>query len=127
MMWREDTIATVATPPGEGGIAVVRVSGPEARTIAARIFRPQKGGDPARFLGYSVHYGTYVEETTGEIADDGLLTVFLAPHSYTGEDTVELSCHGGRMTTARVLQLTLNAGARLAEPGEFTQRAFLNG
>jgi tRNA modification GTPase len=127
MMWREDTIAAVATPPGEGGIAVVRVSGPEARTIAARIFRPQKGGDPARFLGYSVHYGTYVEETTGEIADDGLLTVFLAPHSYTGEDTVELSCHGGRMTTARVLQLTLNAGARLAEPGEFTQRAFLNG
>jgi tRNA modification GTPase len=125
-MLKQDTIAAIATPPGEGGIAVVRVSGPEALGVAVRVFRPQKGGDPRRFPGYSVHYGAFVERT-GAVADDGLLTVFRAPHSYTGEDTVELSCHGGRATTARILQLTLDAGARLAEPGEFTLRAFLNG
>jgi tRNA modification GTPase len=126
-MLKTDTIAAVATPPGEGGIAVVRVSGPEARRIAARVFRPGRGGDPASFPGYSVHYGEFVDAAAGEVADDGLLTIFHAPHSYTGEDVIELACHGGRMTTARVLQLTLAAGARLAEPGEFTQRAFLNG
>ena len=124
---KEDTIAAVATPPGEGGIAIVRVSGPEARVVAARVFRPRRGGDPARFAGYTVHYGTFVDADSGEIVDDGLLTMFRAPHSYTGEDMIELACHGGRTTTASVLLLALAAGARLAEPGEFTQRAFLNG
>jgi tRNA modification GTPase len=126
-MFRSDTIAAIATPPGEGGIAVIRVSGKEARQIAARVFRPKRGGDPTRFPGYSVHYGDFWEAVSGEVADDGLLTVFLAPHSYTGEDTIELACHGGRATTARVLKLIIEAGARLAEPGEFTLRAFLNG
>jgi len=126
-MIRSDTIAAVATPPGESGIAIVRVSGPEARRVAARLFRPRSGGDPAAFPGYSVHYGDFTDPQTGEIADDGLLTTFRAPHSYTGEDTVEMACHGGRATTLRILQLALAAGARLAEPGEFTQRAFLNG
>src|SRR5579871_1876413 len=126
-MLKQDTIAAIATPPGEGGIAVVRVSGPEALRIAAQVFRPHKGGDPSRLPGYSVRYGAFVDPATAEVADDGLLTVFRAPHSYTGEDTIELSCHGGRTTTARVLKLALDAGARLAEPGEFTQRAFLNG
>ena len=112
-----DTIAAVATPPGEGGIAVVRVSGPQASAIAARVFRSHSGRNaPSR--GYTVHYGRFVDSVTGEVADDGLLTVFRAPHSYTGEDSVELSCHGGRATTARVLQLTLAAGARPAGPGE---------
>jgi tRNA modification GTPase len=119
-----DTIAAVATPPGEGGIAVIRVSGPRALDIGAQIFRGFHGiGDK----GYTVHYGRFIDAATGEVADDGLLTVFRAPHSYTGENCVELSCHGGRATTARVLRLTLDAGARLAEPGEFTLRAFLNG
>ena len=127
MIGKQDTIAAVATPPGEGGIAIVRVSGPGARQIATCLFQPQRGGDPAAFPGYSVHYGQFVEAGTDEVVDDGLLTVFQAPHSYTGEDTIELSCHGGRATTARVLQLALDAGARLADPGEFTQRAFLNG
>src|SRR5579871_5477879 len=126
-MRQEDTIAAVATPPGEGGIAIVRVSGPEARAVAGRLFRPQRGGDPRAFPGYSVHYGLFVDPQSNEAADDGLLLMFHAPHSYTGEDMVELSCHGGRTATAAVLRLALQAGARPAEPGEFTQRAFLNG
>lgn len=126
-MLRQDTIAAVATPPGEGGIAIVRVSGPRARQMAAQIFRPQRGGDPVAFPGYSVHYGAFVGAESGEVLDDGLLTVFHTPHSYTGEDVCELACHGGRATTTAVLRAALQAGARLAEPGEFTQRAFLNG
>ena len=121
------TIAAVATPPGEGGIAVVRVSGQDALAIAARIFRPARSGDAARYGGYTTHYGQFFDPQTGEVADDGLLTVFRGPRSYTGEDVVELSCHGGRVTTANVLRLALSAGARLAHPGEFTLRAFLNG
>lgn len=126
-MFKHDTITALATPPGEGGLAILRVSGPEARRIAARVFRPKQGGDPAQLAGYTIHYGAFFDSRTGEVADDGLLTMFRAPHSYTGEDVIELSCHGGRATTARLLQLLLDAGARLAEPGEFTQRAFLNG
>ncbi len=122
-----DTIAAVATPPGEGGIAVIRVSGQDALAVAGRVFRSRNAGDVALWAGYTVRYGQFVEAENGNVVDDGLLTVFRAPHSYTGEDTVELSCHGGRVTTARILQLTLQAGARLAEPGEFTQRAFVNG
>ena len=126
-MFKQDTIAAVATPPGEGGIAIIRVSGPQARTIAARIFRPRHPGNPERYDGFTVHYGRFAAPESREAADDGLLTMFQGPHSYTGEDTIELSCHGGRVTTAHVLQLALQAGARLAEPGEFTLRAFLNG
>ena len=128
MMQREqETIAAVATPPGEGGIAVIRVSGRDAVAVAARIFRPVHPGDVPRFGGYTTRYGAFCDPKTSEITDDGLLTVFRAPRSYTGEDTVELSCHGGRVTTAKVLRLALDAGARLAHPGEFTLRAFLNG
>jgi tRNA modification GTPase len=119
-----DTIAAVATPPGEGGIAIIRVSGPEALSVAAKVFRAVRDSS---VKGYTVRYGRFVDAETGEVADDGLLTLFRAPHSYTGEDSAELSCHGGRATTERVLRLTLDAGARLAGPGEFTQRAFLNG
>lgn len=126
-MLTQDTIAAIATPPGEGGIAVVRISGPEARTVAARLFRPNVPAAPAEYAGYTVHYGEFVDAETGVVVDDGLLTVFRAPHSYTGEDGAELSCHGGRVTSGRVLRLALDAGARIAEPGEFTQRAFLNG
>ncbi|MCW3096483.1 MAG: tRNA modification GTPase TrmE [Chthonomonadaceae bacterium] len=119
-----DTIAAVATPPGEGGIAIIRISGPEALSVAAKVFRAER---ESAVKGYTVRYGRFVDAGTGEVADDGLLTLFRAPHSYTGEDSAELSCHGGRATTERVLRLTLEAGARLAGPGEFTQRAFLNG
>ncbi len=126
-MLTSDTIAAIATPPGEGGIAIVRVSGPDALAVAACVFRPLRGGDPRTFPGYSVHYGRFTDDASGTDVDDGLLTVFRAPHSYTGEDGVELSCHGGAATTARLLRAALRAGARLAEPGEYTQRAFLNG
>ena len=126
-MFKQDTITAVATPPGEGGLAIIRVSGPDALRIAGLIFHSRAGSDASRYSGYTVHYGRFIDCVTGEVADDGLLTVFRGPHSYTGENTVEFSCHGGRATTARVLQLTLDAGARLADPGEFTQRAFLNG
>lgn len=122
-----ETIAAVATPPGEGGIAIVRASGPGAIALAARIFRPARPGDATRYAGYTAHYGYFFDVKTGESVDDGLLTVFRAPHSYTGENSVELSCHGGTVTTAKVLRLALEAGARLARPGEFTLRAFLNG
>ena len=123
----QETIAAVATPPGEGGVAVVRLSGRDALTIAARIFRPARPGDAAKYASHTAHYGQFYNAQTGEIADDGLLTLFRGPRSYTGEDVAELSCHGGRVTTASVLRLTLEAGARLATPGEFTLRAFLNG
>src|SRR5579871_6295218 len=102
-MFKQDTIAAISTPPGEGGIALIRISGPQALAIVGRVFKKQSGGDTTRLAGYSVHYGHYVDPE-GLIVDDGLLTVFRAPHSYTGEDTAELSCHGGRATTARVLQ-----------------------
>src|SRR5689334_3442872 len=127
-IFQQDTIAAIATSPGESGIAVIRLSGPDALTIAARLFRTRRGAsiDPTRLGGYTVHYGLFMD-SEGDSVDDGLLTVFRAPRSYTGEDTAELSCHGGRATTTAVLHLCLWAGARLAEPGEFTRRAFLNG
>jgi tRNA modification GTPase len=126
-MLTSDTIAAIATPPGEGGIAIIRISGPDALAIGARLFRRRGAAGPSTYPGYTVHYGRFEDGETGEVVDDGLLTVFRAPRSYTGEDTVELSCHGGGATTARLLRSALRAGARLAEPGEFTQRAFLNG
>jgi tRNA modification GTPase len=125
-MLQQDTIAAISTPPGEGGIAVIRVSGSEALAIASRLFHGRGGDDITSLPGYSVRYGEFID-AQGAVVDDGLLTLFRAPRSYTGEDTVELSCHGGGATTARVLQLALESGARPAEPGEFTLRAFLNG
>ena len=125
-MRNHDTIAAVATPPGEGGVAIIRVSGPNALAIAARVFRPKGGRAAKETLPNMARYGLFCD-VGGEAVDDGLCVTFHAPRSYTGEDTAELSCHGGRATTARVLQLALDAGARLAEPGEFTRRAFLNG
>lgn len=119
-----DTIAAIATPAGEGAIAIIRVSGPDAITVGVRAFRSRTPLSIAQ--GYSVHYGTIVEVNGAEI-DSGLVTVFRAPHSYTGEDSLEISCHGGIFVTNAVLSAVLSAGARLAEPGEFTRRAFLNG
>ena len=119
-----DTIAAIATPPGEGAIAVIRVSGPDAITIVARTFRSQVPLGAVE--GYTVHYGT-ITDPVGAVVDDGLVTVFRAPHSYTGEDSVELSCHGGVFVANAVLSSVISAGARPAQPGEFTRRAFLNG
>jgi tRNA modification GTPase len=122
-----DTIAGVATGPHESAIAIVRISGPDTAAVAARTFRPVSGENPADLAGYSVRYGHIIDPSTGGVTDDGLLTTFRAPHSYTGEDSAEISCHGGRVTVARVLSHVLAAGIRAADPGEFTLRAFVNG
>ena len=111
-MFKSDTIAAIGTPPGEGGIAIIRVSGPASLAIAGEVFRPMRAGDPCEYAGYTVHYGKIVESADGEVVDDGLVTVFRAPRSYTGEDSIEISCHGGFATTQRLLLSVLRAGAR---------------
>jgi len=131
MLRLDDTIAAIATPPGEGGIGIVRVSGLQALAIADRLFhrpaRRSKIQNPSSLPSHTLHYGLVRDPETGERVDDVLLLLFRAPRSYTGEDVAEFSCHGGPVTLGRVLALALRAGARMAEPGEFTQRAFLNG
>jgi tRNA modification GTPase len=123
-MAADDTIAAIATPLGDGGLGVVRLSGPAALAVAARLFRPSSALDVAAAPGHSVHHGWIRDEACA--VDEAVLTVFRAPRSHTGEDVAELSCHGGAWLLRRVLELCLAGGARLAEPGEFTRRAFLN-
>ncbi len=122
-----DTVAAVSTPYGRGGVAVIRLSGEDAVAIAARVFAPASGRALDAISPRVATYGTIRDPATGEVVDDGLATVFPAPHSFTGEHTVELSCHGGVLVTRRVLEVCLVAGARQALAGEFTRRAFLNG
>ena len=121
-----DLIAAVATPPGPGGVGIVRLSGPGAHRAAAQVFRPVQRGAltdaPDRLLVYGTVLGP-----EGEGIDSGLAFVSRAPHSYTGEDTAELQCHGSPVVLGLVLEALYQAGARPARPGEFTQRAFLNG
>ncbi len=123
----DDTIAALATPLGEAGLAVIRISGREALAIASRVFTPagRSSKGPADAPSHTVHYGHIVRE--GRRIDEVLLTVLRAPRTFTREDTVEISCHGGGVVTHQVLEAVLAGGARLALPGEFTQRAFLNG
>ena len=116
-----DTIAAVSTARGKGAVAIVRVSGTDALTVLGRIM----DRDVSSFAGYSVHYGMIVDE--GETVDEVLVNVYRAPKSFTGEDMVEIMCHGGVFVTNRVLGLCLSSGARMARNGEFTERAFLNG
>lgn len=123
-----DTIAAIATPPGVGGIGVVRVSGPDAFATALAIFRAAGSGDvdqppPSHLLTY----GHVVDPVSGEVIDEVLAAFMSAPRTYTREDVVELSAHGGPLVLRRILELTLAAGARMARPGEMTLRAFLNG
>lgn len=117
-----ETIAAVATPPGEGGVAIVRISGDSAVEVAAKIFL----GPVRSYKSHVMHFGKIVD-TTGEVVDEVLLVVMKAPNSYTGEETVEIHCHGGSLITRRVLQVVLDAGARAALPGEFTFKAYMNG
>jgi tRNA modification GTPase len=123
-IWPNDTIAAIATPPGEGAIAVIRVSGPDCFAIVDKVFRGNTRIVNAG--GYTVHYGKLVD-AEGNLIDYVLATVFREPHSYSGENSVEISCHGGLMLTRLVLGSILQAGARQADPGEFTKRAFLGG
>ncbi len=119
------TIVAISTPPGKGGVAVIRLVGEDAFSIAERVFIPRFGGSLSNHAPRTAVFGDILYD--GEKIDDGLATRFIAPHSYTGEDTVEVSCHGGVLVTRSVLEAFLSAGATLAEPGEFTRRAFLNG
>jgi len=121
MSFSSDTIAAIATPPGEGAIAMVRISGPDALFVVERIFKAAgKPSEPRRATFGKIHDGE-------EILDQVLLTTFRAPASFTGEDMAEITCHGGILLAARILEAVLRAGARAAEAGEFSQRAFFNG
>ncbi len=124
MKYLEDTIAAISTAIGEAGISVIRISGKDAIKIADKVFRGRKKLEEVKT--HTAHYGKIVD-ASGKVVDYVVATVFRAPHSYTGEDTVEISCHGGIFVTRKVLETILEAGARLAQPGEFTKRAFLNG
>lgn len=117
-----ETIAAIATPPGEGGVAIIRISGSQALDVAARVF----SGPVHQYRSHTAHFGQ-VHNASGEHLDDVLLLVMLGSRSYTGETTAEIHCHGGSLITRRVLESVLLAGARAALPGEFTFRAFLNG
>jgi len=121
------TIAALSTPAGEGGIGVIRLSGPEAIPIALRLFRRANGAPLADPEPFKLHYGHIHRPDTGEAVDEVLLSVMPAPRSYTREDVAEISAHGGAAPLHAILTLIIAEGARLAAPGEFTQRAFLNG
>jgi len=121
----KDTIAAISTPLGEGGISVIRVSGDDAVPLVERVFRSKTKLSAAQT--HTVHYGYIVEPATSERLEEVLVTIMKAPRSFTMEDVVEVSCHGGIVSVKRVLDLLLQQGIRLAEPGEFTKRAFLNG
>jgi len=123
-MHLDDTIVAVATPPGRGGIGVVRLSGAEATSIASPLLRLAHADElqPNR-----AHFGELIDPTTGDRIDEVVVTFFAKPHSYTTDDVVEISCHGSPVVLRHLVEMALSSGARLADPGEFTMRAFLNG
>lgn len=118
-----DTIVAISTPPGIGAIGVIRLSGPEAIAITNELFQ---GKNLQKVKSHTIHYGT-IKDTNDQIVDEVVISIFKGPNSYTGEDVIEISCHGSPYILQNVLQLCTEQGARLAQPGEFTQRAFLNG
>ncbi len=132
------TIAAIATPPGSGGIGIIKISGKRSLEIAAALFRKSKAGGPAQsakndvvknpgFLSHRLYHGHIVDPRNGNVVDEVLLSWMRAPHSYTGEDVVEINSHSGTLLMQHVLNLVLQQGAELAGPGEFSKRAFLNG
>ncbi len=118
------TIAAIATPPGKGGVAVIRISGDEALAVSEKIFVPRGKYSPKEKPRFQI-YGDILYQ--GEVIDDGLLTYFPGPNSYTGEDIIEISCHGGMLVSSMVLEAAFSSGAVIAAPGEFTKRAFVSG
>ncbi|CUH95772.1 tRNA modification GTPase MnmE [Propionispora sp. 2/2-37] len=126
-MFQEDTIAAVATAVGEGGIGIIRMSGIQALAIADNLFKGIRGKKVADIQSYQAAYGHIIDPASGQPVDEVLLLVMRAPNSYTKEDVVEIHCHGGPVPLKHILELAISGGARLAEPGEFTKRAFLNG
>ena len=126
----EDTIAAISTPIGQGGIGIVRLSGKNTLAICDELFVSKNKKKPSQFKSFSVHYGWAMKVQNGkdsEIIDEVLLTIMRAPKSYTKEDVAEISCHGGMVVVKKILERAIELGARLAEAGEFTKRAFLNG
>ena len=123
-MYVRDTIAAISTPVGEGGIGIVRISGPAALSIARSIFKAKTNGG---LKSHRFSYGDVVQPASGDIIDETMLVYMKGPNSYTREDVVEIQCHGGTLVVSRILALVVAQGARLAQPGEFTKRAFLNG
>jgi len=122
-----DTIAAISTPLGEGGIGIIRISGKDAISIANKIFLSLKKLNLLDVKTHTIHYGFIIDPSTGKKIDEVLVSVMRAPHTYTREDVVEINCHGGYIALKRILNLVISQGARLAEPGEFTKRAFLRG
>ena len=124
-MIEQDTICAIATAQG-GAIGVIRVSGPQAIEATSKIFTPQSGVPLHERKAHTLTFGT-IRSAEGEIIDEVLVSLFRAPHSYTGEDSTEISCHGSSYILQQVMKLLMANGCRLANPGEYTQRAFLNG
>lgn len=122
-----DTIAAVATSLGESGISIIRVSGKNALKIVSAVFKGKNSRSLEDIKTYTMRYGHIIDKDSGEIIDEVIVSFMKGPRSFTAEDTVEINCHGGTVSTNRVLEEVIKAGARLAEPGEFTKRAFLNG
>ena len=125
MSW-QDTIAAIATPIGTGGVGVIRISGEKAVNVAEKVFHCGKK-KLSQCESHTIHYGKIIDPNSGEMLDEVLVMLMLAPRTFTKENVVEIHCHGGMYLLQRVLQAVLESGARLAEPGEFTKRAFLNG
>jgi tRNA modification GTPase len=123
-MYIRDTIAAISTPIGEGGIAIIRVSGDRAKEIAGMIFIPKNSGG---LKSHRFYYGDIINPVNGACLDEAMVVLMFAPKSYTAEDVLEIQCHGGYLVAQKILELVVRQGARLAEPGEFTKRAFLNG
>ena len=121
-----DVIAAVSTPPGKGGVAIIRISGAGALTLTEGMFYPCSGKTLSDYPARTQVYG-FIKGRKGKKIDDGMATYFEMGRSFTGEETVEISSHGGTLVTSMVLECALRLGARLAEPGEFTKRAFVNG
>ncbi len=122
-----DTIAAISTPMGEGAIAIIRLSGPDAVQIPDRMYKGPKEKKLVSVDSHTIHYGHIVDSSTEQVIEEVMVSVLRAPKTFTREDVIEINCHGGIVTVNKVLQLALKEGARLAEPGEFTKRAFLNG
>jgi len=127
--WENDTIAAISTPIGESGIGIVRISGPKTLEIAQEVFRDKNLNRTKikDFFSHTVHYGFVIDPKSGEKIDEVILILMKKPQTYTREDTVEFNCHGGILSLRKALETMINCGARMAEPGEFTKRAFLNG
>lgn len=124
-MFAEDTIAAISTPYGSGGIGIIRISGEKAFEIAGKIFKGRKSIESIK--SHTINYGKIVDPKDGSVLDEVLLTKMKAPNTFTREDVIEINCHGGIVVLRKILELVIREGARLAEPGEFTKRAFLNG